>query len=258
MCGDSTNSTDVETLMKGELADCVVTDPPYNVNVKNTDGLTIANDNMDSEKFFDFLFSAFSNLRSSLRPGGSFYIWYATKETLNFYNAVLHAGLTAKQELVWRKNSFTFGRSDYQWAHEPCIYGILEGGSRYFTESRKETTVFDDFPTGYSSMSKDDLVAWIKDYFENRDSGTMLYADKPVKDELHPTMKPLNLIATQIKNSTQSGELVLDLFGGSGSTMMAAEQLGRRCYMMEYDPRFVDVIIDRWQKFTGRKAIKVS
>ena len=107
-------------------------------------------------------------------------------------------------------------------------------------------------------MPKEDLVAWVKDYFENRDSGTMLYANKPAKDDLHPTMKPLSLIATLIKNSSEKGQLILDLFGGSGSTLMCCEQLDRKCYMMEYDPKFVDVIIERWESFTGRKAIKIK
>ena len=258
MCGDSTNSDDVLMLMGGKYADCVVTDPPYNVAVENADGLTIANDNMKSEDFFYFLQSAFQNLSNSLREGGSFYIWYASCETLNFYSAVKEAGLLAKQELIWRKNHFTLGRQDYQWAHEPCIYGWKEGAGHYFTESRKECTVFDDFPMGYASMPKEDLVAWVKDYFENRDSGTMLYANKPAKDDLHPTMKPLSLIATLIKNSSEKGQLILDLFGGSGSTLMCCEQLDRKCYMMEYDPKFVDVIIERWESFTGRKAIKIK
>lgn len=162
--------------------------------------------------------------------------------------------LLTKQEIVWRKNAFTFGRQDYQWGHEPCIYGWKDGGSHYFTESRRECTIFDDFPMGYGAMSKEELVSWIKEYFENRDSGSMLYANKPTRDDLHPTMKPLKLIGTLVKNSSEEGQLVLDLFGGSGSTLMACEQLGRDCYMMEYDPKFVDVIIDRWEKLTGEKA----
>lgn len=257
MCGDSTKIDMVRQLMNGIKADLVVTDPPYNVAVENADGLTIANDNLGDKEFAEFLKNTYCCLSDSLRPGGAFYIWYASCETYNFYAAFKNTDLLPKQELVWRKNQFTLGRQDYQWAHEPCIYGWKSGDSHYFVESRREATVFDDFPTGYGTKTKEELVAWIKDYFEKRDSGTMIYAAKPTKDDLHPTMKPLSLIGTLVNNSSEGGQVVLDLFGGSGSTLIACEQLGRRCYMMEYDPKFVDVIIDRWEQFTGKKAVKL-
>ena len=255
MCGDSTSISDIKTLMEGEEADLVVTDPPYNVNVSNSQGMTIKNDNLSNSEFKTFLLKVFNNMAQIMKQGASYYVWYASSETINFYSSIKENKLKIAQELIWRKTAPNLSRSDYNWTHEPCIYGWKEGAKHYFCESRKEITVMDDFPKNYSSMSKKELIDYIVDTFEGGDFGSMIYNRKPTINKDHPTMKPLKLIGLQINNSSTAGQVVLDLFGGSGSTMMASEQLKRRCYMMEYDPCYVDVIIDRWEKLTGRKAV---
>lgn len=255
MCGDSTNELDVSILMNGAQADLVVTDPPYNVNVSNSDGKTIKNDNMKSSEFYTFLLKAFNSMANSMKAGASYYVWYASSETINFYSAIKENKLKIAQELIWRKTSSNLSRSDYNWTHEPCIYGWKEGAKHYFCEDRKQITVFDEMPKNYSSMTKQELINYIIDTFEDTDHGTFLYNRKPTKNTDHPTMKPLKLIGLLIKNSSEKSAVILDLFGGSGSTMMASEQLGRTCYMMEYDPAYVDVIVDRWEKLTGKKAV---
>ncbi len=228
MCGDSTSAADVQRLMGDEEADCLLTDPPYNVNygadatTNNGKHRLIENDNLTDSEFYAFLLAFYKNAEAVLKPGGSFYIWHADSEGYNFRKALRDAGLQLRQTLIWNKNSLVLGRQDYQWKHEPCLYGWKDGAAHYFTSSRSETTVIDEL--------------------------------KPAKSDLHPTMKPLRLMAYLIQNSTRKGEIVLDLFGGSGSTLIAAEETGRRCRMMEYDPRYVDVIIQRWEEKTGRKA----
>lgn len=224
MCGDSTNPENVAKLMNGEFADLVITDPPYNVDYegKTKDKLKIDNDKMEQSAFEAFLIDAFSNLKSALKPGGAFYVWHASKTQREFENALNANELEVRQQLIWNKNSMVLGRQDYQWKHEPCFYGWKEGAAHYFIDDRTNTTVFDE--------------------------------KKPTRNDLHPTMKPIKLIARQVQNSSRQGELVLDLFGGSGSTLMACEQTGRRCCSMEFDPRYCDAIIDRWQSFTGKKA----
>lgn len=225
MCGDSTNAEDVAKLMNGQEADLLVTDPPYNVNYEGgtDEKLKIENDNMDAESFQAFLFAAFENAKDSLKPGGAFYVWYASREVVNFSIALERAGLEVRQELIWNKNSLVLGRQDYQWKHEPCLYGWKDGAAHYFIEDRTLTTVMD--------------------------------FNRPTVNKEHPTMKPIDLIGYQIKNSSKKKELVLDLFGGSGSTLIACEQLGRKCCTMEYDPQYVDVIIKRWEDYTGKKAV---
>lgn len=177
---------------------------------------------MDADTFHDFLYNAFINAFSTMKGGASFYVWYASKEVVNFSTALADAGLSIKQELIWNKNSLVIGRQDYQWKHEPCLYGWKETDSHHWYGDRKQTTVID--------------------------------FDRPTKSELHPTMKPVGLFDYQIKNSTKKGDNVLDLFGGSGTTIMACEQNGRNAYVMEYDPHYIDVIIERWENFTGKKA----
>ena len=211
MCGDSTSINDVELLMDNNLADMVLTDPPYNIDISNTKGLKIKNDNMGDDEFFKFLSSAFFNLEKSLKLGGAFYIWFATRESINFRQALNKNNLVVRQELIWNKNHMVIGRQDYQWKHEPCLYGWKDGAAHYFVDDRTQTTVIDE--------------------------------DKPQVNDLHPTMKPIKLLARQISNSSRTNEIVLDLFGGSGSTLIACEQLNRRCFMMELDPKYVDVII---------------
>lgn len=228
MCGDSTVLEDVEKLMGGEQADMLLTDPPYNVNYegKTKDKLKIKNDQMGNDNFRQFLTDAFSNADMVMKPGAVFYIWHADSEEYNFRGACFDAGWTVRQCLIWNKNSMVMGRQDYQWKHEPCLYGWKEGAGHLWASDRKQTTVIN--------------------------------FDKPTRNDMHPTMKPIPLFDYQIKNNTKGGDVVLDLFGGSGTTIMACEQNGRRGYSMEYDPRYVDVIIARWEKFTGEKAVLLN
>lgn len=228
MCGDSTVLEDVEKLMGGEQADMLLTDQPYNVNYegKTKDKLKIKNDQMGNDNFRQFLTDAFSNADMVMKPGAVFYIWHADSEGYNFRGACFDAGWTVRQCLIWNKNSMVMGRQDYQWKHEPCLYGWKEGAGHLWASDRKQTTVIN--------------------------------FDKPTRNDMHPTMKPIPLFDYQIKNNTKGGDVVLDLFGGSGTTIMACEQNGRRGYSMEYDPRYVDVIVDRWEKFTGAKAVLLN
>ena len=222
MCGDSTVITDVEKLMGGEKADLLLTDPPYNVDYEGSNGKKIQNDKQDDSQFLQFLTDCFSCAFSVLKEGASFYVWHADSEGLNFRLAIKNAGLTLKQNLIWVKNSLVLGRQDYQWRHEPCLYGWKEGAAHNWYSDRKQTTI--------------------------------LEFDRPTKSKEHPTMKPIALFAYQLGNSTQRGGLVLDLFGGSGTSIIASEQTGRKCYTMELDEHYCDVIITRWENLTGKKA----
>lgn len=224
MCGDSTNPDDVKKLMNNQLADLIVTDPPYNVNYegKTNNNLKIMNDNMEDNQFYSFLESAFINLYNSVKDGGSIYVFHADTEGLNFRKAMMSSGFKLAECLVWVKNAFVMGRQDYHWKHEPVLYGWKPGASHYFINDRSQSTV--------------------------------LEFDKPIRNEDHPTMKPIDLIAYLINNSSKKDEIVLDLFGGSGTTMIACEQTNRKAFIMELDPRYCDVIVDRWEKFTNQKA----
>lgn len=228
MCGDSTNKAHIELLMDGEKADLLITDPPYNVNYegKTEAALKIKNDNKTASEFYDFLRSAFSSVYDNLKEGASFYVWYASSEVINFVNSLVDSQFMVKQELIWLKNSFVLGRQDYHWQHEPCLYGWKKDGSHRWYGDRKQTTVLD--------------------------------FDKPIANKEHPTMKPIPLFDYQIKNSSKKGDKILDIFGGSGTTMIACEQNDRQAYLMELDPKYVDVIINRWEEFTGKEAIKLN
>lgn len=258
MCGDSTSQDDVCHLMSGAIADLVVTDPPYNANVSNSKGMTIANDNMQSEKFYEFLSKAFSNMNLYLKEGGAFYVWYASSEHINFETALNSAGLHVRQQLIWVKNQFILGRSDYHWQHEPCLYGWKGGSGHYFVYDRTQSTIIEDKPIDYDNLSKEEVVKMLKKVYSAQLPSTIIRENKSLENNLHPTMKPINLMAKLIRNSSEKSEIVLDLFGGSGSTLIACEQLNRKCYMMEYDPRYADAIIERWEKYTGRKAAPVK
>ena len=253
MVGDSTNEDDVDALMDGTLADLCVTDPPYNVNIENSDGMTIENDNMAGFAFQDFLTNAFRNMEGALAAGAPFYIYYASRTASAFLQALENVGMEPRQQLIWVKNTFVLGRSDYHWQHEPILYGWKEG-PHYFTDSRRESTTIEipEMPD-LDHMKKDDAIKLLKNIYSYT-STSVMREKKPAADDMHPTMKPIPLLCYQIQNSSRKGDTVLDLFGGSGSTLIACEQTQRRCFMMEYDPRYADVIIDRYEKFTGDKA----
>ncbi len=228
MCGDSTDAVAVEKLMDGQKADIAVTDPPYNVGYTGgtKDALTIQNDKQEDSAFRKFLAAAFCNMNTAMKPGAVFYIWHADSEGYNFRAACKEAGWQVRQCLIWNKNQLVMGRQDYHWKHEPCLYGWKEGAAHLWASDRKQTTV--------------------------------LCFDRPQKNAEHPTMKPVALLAYQIANNTKGEDIALDLFGGSGTTLVACEQLGRKCFMMELDPKYVDVIIKRWEELTGNKAELLS
>ena len=226
LCGDSTNSEDIARLTGGQEMDLLLTDPPYNVAYEGQNGMTIENDNMAPDEYIDFLTRVLRAASYTLKKGGGFYIFYANGFNYEVTSA-LHAvpELQLKQVLIWVKNTIVLGRQDYQWQHEPCLYGWKAGGPHYFCDSRCESTVIRE--------------------------------DKPTRSDLHPTMKPVKLFARLMANSTKKGAAVLDIFGGSGTTIIAAEQLHRRAYAMELSPRYCDAIISRWEAMTGKKAVKV-
>lgn len=221
MCGDATSAEDVATLMDGKKANLIITDPPYNVAFESSDGLSIKNDKMENDKFYEFLLAAFKNMAEHLEKGGSAYVFHADTEGLNFRKAFMDAGFHLSGCCIWVKNSLVLGRSDYQWQHEPVLYGFLQNGKHYWSKSagRSQTTIWN--------------------------------FDKPKKNKNHPTSKPLDLLAYPIGNSSQENAIVIDTFGGSGSTLMTCEQTNRICYTMELDEKYVSVILRRYAEDTG-------
>lgn len=256
MCGDSTSELDVSQLMAGEEADLVITDPPYNVNYK--DG-SIKNDNMDEGSFEVFLQNAFLAMFEFMRQGAAAYIFHADSEGLAFRKAFVDAGFKLAECLIWEKNSFVLGRQDYQWRHEPILYGWKEGAAHYFIDDRSQDTVLLEDELDLESMKKQDLITYIHQIIDSqKDKTTVIFENKPTKNDVHPTMKPVALIGKLMKNSSKPEWNVLDLFGGSGSTLMAAEQLNRTAFLMELDEKFCDVIVRRWENYTGGKAVRKS
>lgn len=243
MCGDACDAHSVELLTGGVNISMYLTDPPYNVDYvgKTSDALKIKNDKMDSDSFLSFLTDAFIAANKVLRPGGAFYIWHADTERVNFQSAITAAGWRLRQVLIWCKNMLIIGRQDYQWKHEPCLFGEKESSENPEHESA--------------------LYGW-KDgarhsWFGGRKQPTVIECNKPVRNTEHPTMKPVELFAYLIKNSTRSGDAVLDSFAGSGTTIIACEKLKRRALCMEFDPVYCDVILKRWEALTGREAVLV-
>ena len=226
LCGDSTDSEQVAKLMNGEKADMVHTDPPYNINYEGGSKKRekIANDKL--EDFPKFLYDAYTTLSTVLKKGGAIYVWHASSETHNFIQQFLNAGFLFKSYIVWNKNNSTFGRSDYHWKHEPCIYGWLDGGSHKWYGDRKQTTVWD--------------------------------MDRPSRSEEHPTMKPIHLCTKPMENSSKVGDIIIDTFLGSGSTMVAAHQLNRKCYGMELDPKYCQVIVERMLNLDSELEVKIN
>ena len=255
MVGDATNPKDIARLMGGEKADLVMTDPPYNVDVKGSDNKKILNDNMGDAEFEEFLYGAFINLNENLKDGGAFYIWHASRSQREFENALNRNGLYVRQQIIWNKNSLVLGRADYQWKHELCFYGWKEG-SHYFIDDRTQTTVQELEQTELTKLKKEDLIKLLEEIMSYET--TVINEAKPQRNPDHPTMKPIRLIGRLVKNSSRPGEKVLDLFGGSGSTLVACEQLGRTCYINELDPRYADVIIDRYEELTGDTAKRIG
>ena len=239
MCGDSTSIDDIERLCDGQLVDMWLTDPPYNVALgmnetpeqakkrnRRTDGLVVKNDKMEDEEFRQFLRDSYVAADAVMKQGAVFYIWHADSEGYNFRGAARDAGWTVRQCLIWKKSSLIMGRQDYHWRHEPCLYGWKEGAGHLWASDRKQTTI--------------------------------LEFDKPSRNGEHPTMKPVELFSYQMLNNTKGGDIVLDSFGGSGTTMIAAEKHGRHARLMELDPKYCDVIVKRWEDFTGKKAVLLS
>lgn len=257
ICGDSCSKNTITRLLAGEQVSLWLTDPPYNVNVSNSQNMKIKNDNMDNQSFGKFLREAFAAAETGLAAGASFYVWFAGKEHINFETALNSVGLYVRQELIWNKNAFILGRQDYQWKHEPCLYGWKEGAAHYFVNNRSLATVFSDtMPTekDLEKMKKEDMLALLKHIYQLPTS--VIDCKKPTKNTDHPTMKPLELFGQLMKNSSRMGDRVLDTFGGSGTTLICAEQLKRKCYMVELDPHYCDVILARWEKLTEKKATK--
>lgn len=228
MCGDSTNIEHMKRLIGKEKVDMLLTDPPYNVNYegKTDEALKIENDSMDDAEFRSFLKDAFSVADGVMREGAVFYIWHADLEGYNFRGAVKDVGWQVRQCLIWNKNSMVIGRQDYHWKHEPCLYGWKDGAAHLWCNDRKQTTVLD--------------------------------FDRPTKNIEHPTMKPVKLFDYLIKNNTKPNDIILDSFAGSGTTLIACEQNGRVARLMELDPKYCDVIIKRWEEFTGKQAVKIA
>jgi len=218
-CGDATNPDDVAALMDGNRANLVLTDPPYGVSFKSASGLTIQNDSMKDEEFYNFLRKAFDNMVAHLENGGSAYVFHADTEGLTFRQAFVDAGFHLAGVCIWAKNSLVLGRSDYQWQHEPVLYGFLKNGKHRWYSDRKQTTIWN--------------------------------FDKPKRNANHPTSKPLDLLSYPLGNSSQENAIVIDTFGGSGSTLMACEKTNRICYTMELDEKYASVILRRYVEDTG-------
>ena len=249
-CGDSTSAEDMAALMGNVKADLIVTDPPYNVDYtgKTAEALKIENDTKSDADFKEFLINAFKTMFNPLKAGGAFYIWHADLKGAIFREALQEAGGQLRQCLIWVKNVMTLGRQDWQWRHEPCLYGWKNGANHYWDGRRDLTTVYDEKPD-YKKMNKEQLLQEITKLRGDNIPNTIIYEDKPARNEEHPTMKPVKLFQRLIKNSSKEDDAILDPFGGSGTTIIAAEKLNRTAYVMELDPHYCDVIRRRWTKW---------
>ena len=258
-CGDSTSAEDMAALMQGTRADLIVTDPPYNVAYtgKTADALKIDNDAMDDAGFKDFLIKAFKTMLEPLKAGGAFYIWHTDIKGTIFREALQESGGQLRQCLIWVKNEMTLGRQDWQWRHESCLYGWKNGANHYWDGRRDLTTVYDEKPN-YKKMNKEQLLQEITKLRGDNVPNTIIYEDKPARNEEHPTMKPVKLFQRLIKNSSKEDDAVLDPFGGSGTTIIACEKLNRTAYVNEIDPHYCDVIRKRWTKWAEENGRKVG
>lgn len=256
LCGDSTNPEDVKRLFEDKKMNLLLTDPPYNIDYESGNGLKIKNDNMGEEEFYNFLSKFYKNAFDFMEEGAAFYIFYADIEAVAFRKTLKEAGLKLSQCLIWVKNAFNLSRQDYNWKHEPILYGWKPGASHFFIKDYTQDTVLDETVI-YKNFSKNELIELIYQMKRNsEESSTIIREDKPQKNDVHPTMKPIKLIARLMANSSKRGWIVGDLFGGSGSTLIAAEQLEREARLMEYDPRYVDVIVKRYMSL-GKTDIKL-
>lgn len=254
ICGDSTKEEFVDALMDGGQADMLVTDPPYNVDYSAKGKMKIANDHMADAAFVEFLTAAFTTANAQLKMGGSFYIWHADSKGFEFRTAAKNVGWEIRQNIIWNKNSLVLGRQDYQWKHEPCLYGWKDGAAHYFVDKRNLTTVIES-KADIEAMSKQEMKDLLEKIFIQQElPTTVIDCDKPQRNPDHPTMKPVPLIGKLLANSSRRKDTVLDIFGGSGTTLIACEQMGRHCRMVEFEPIYVDVIIKRWEELTGGKA----
>ena len=259
LCGDSTKAEDVARLMMEQKAELWLTDPPYNVDYvgKTKDALKVENDSMSNDDFKKFLVACFIVAFKNMKPGASFYVFHADTEGYNFRGAIYECEEKVRQCLIWVKNCLIMGRQNYQWQHEPCLYGWKKGAAHSWFSGRTDTTVFDDSrPKDLSMLKKKDLLAFAQSLVSQmeKQETTVLREAKPNASIDHPTMKPVRLIARLIKNSTLPKWLIYDSFLGSGTTIIAAEQLNRKCYGMEISPAYCDVIVKRWETLTGKTA----
>ncbi|MBS5828249.1 MAG: site-specific DNA-methyltransferase [Campylobacter concisus] len=255
LCGDSTNIKDVERLLNGRQADMVWTDPLYNVAVENSAG-KILNDDMSKGEFREFLISIFKNYFQIVKKGGVIYVAHSESERSAFTETFIQAGFKFTQNLIWNKNQANLSRQDYNWKHEPILYGWKEGQGHYFCEDYSETTVVED-KINLTAMKKEELIDLAKKLLEQKRADVIDY-DKPQKSELHPTMKPVGLVQRFIENSSRERELVVDLFGGAGSTLIASINANRTCYLMELDERYAQVIVQRYVDYTNNPKIKIN
>lgn len=263
VCGDSTTSDAWDALMRDERADICWTDPPYNVAYESKLAGSIKNDNMGDQKFREFLNAAFAAVFAKLKPGSAIYVAHADTEGYNFRHAFKDAGFKLSGCLVWKKDSLVLGRSDYQWMHEPILYGWKPGSAHRWYGGRKLTTV-QEWPGEpvtklsdgrYQIVVGDRVLTVSGDAQIEETPSSVVFCEKPKRSAEHPTMKPVGLIERQLKCNARSGDIVVDGFGGSGSTLIAADRLGMCARLVEFDPKFVDVIVRRWQQFSGRSAV---
>lgn len=269
MVGDSTSAADVDKLTDGATMDLCVTDPPYNAAIgiddpeeaekrhRRTDGPMVADDEMPDEDFHSFLKAFYTQMPRVLKEGGAYYVWNADSIGHVFRDAPIDAGGQVKQIPIWVKNAPAIGRQGYQWKHEPCIYGWKAGARHHFINDRRQTTVFED-RLDLDKMTKEQMRKMLEEMPADTMPTTAIHEDKPTRSGLHPTMKPVRSMSIPINNSSKPKENAIDFFGGSGSTLIACEQLDRTCYTMELDPRYADAIVYRWEQFTGEKAERIN
>jgi len=257
ICGDCTDKDVIDKLMNGAVADLIITDPPYNVNYESSNHLTIANDNLGERQFAEFLDKSFGQMARVLKKGGAWYIFHSDSGGEIFRQKARERLGKIRQCLIWNKNAFVVGRQDYHWKHEPILYGWKDGESHYFVNDRTQSTVHTEY-IALETLKKKDAIKLLKEILQDEQNTTVIDCDKPTINVEHPTMKPIKLIAKLTHNSSRKGENILDPFGGSGSTLIAAEQLGRIAYICELDPKYCDATIARYEKLTNTKAIKVQ